>query len=187
MASWSALATDACGDRTEWKRGEAMPGTYAAAVQRVLIGRLVGTCGAVVLVVGTFLPWLRSGTRQRNSYDIFSLVERLGYSRSHVIGWGLRLWPVLPVLIAVAVTLLWFPHRGFVGPGVVVAVVYAGLVSIAVRSASPGGIISVQAGPTVTFVGALLLAVGYLLTLSRADARRRGPPAPGGAPRDGRS
>ena len=85
-----------------------MLGTYAAAMQRVLIGRVASTSGAVAVVVGTFLPWLRSGTRLRSSYDIFSLVERLGFSRSDVVGWGLRLWPVLPFLV---VTLCLCPQR----------------------------------------------------------------------------
>jgi hypothetical protein len=142
-----------------------MPGTYAAAVQRVLIGRVVATGGAVAVVVGTFLPWLRSGTRRRTSYEIFSLVERLGFSRSDVVGWGLRLWPLLPLLVACAATLTWFPRAWVTGVVTLVAAAYAGLVSAAVRSASPSGIISVEYGPTVTLAGAVVLAAGYLLTL----------------------
>ena len=76
-----------------------MTGTYALAVQRNVIGRVVATVGAAVALVGTFLPWLRSGTRQRNSYEIFSLVERLGISQSSVVGWGVRLWPLCSLLL----------------------------------------------------------------------------------------
>ena len=125
----------------------------------------MATAGAVVIVVGTFLPWLRSGTRRRNSFEIFSLVERLGYSRSDLVGWGLRLWPILPLLVACAVALLWF-RRGWVAAAVVaVAAVYAGVVSAAVRSASPNAIITVEYGTSITLAGAVLLAAGYLLTL----------------------
>lgn len=142
-----------------------MIGTYAAAVQRVLIGRVVATFGGAVLVVGTFLPWLRSGTRRRTSYEIFSLVERLGFSRSDIVGWGLRLWPMLPLLVVVALTLLWFSQRGLLIVFASVATVYAGIVSIAVRSASPPSNIAVEEGPTVALIGAVLLATGALLTI----------------------
>jgi hypothetical protein len=35
---------------------------------RVLLGASTGAAGIVLLVVGTFLPWLQSGQVQRNSY-----------------------------------------------------------------------------------------------------------------------
>lgn len=142
-----------------------MIGTYAAPVQRLLIGRIVATIGAVVVVAGTFLPWLRSGTRERSSYEIFSLVERLGYSRSDLVGWGLRLWPIVPLLLAGSVVLLWYPRRWTTGPVTAVAGVYAGGVAAAVSSASPVSIISVEYGATVALVGSVLLALGYLLTV----------------------
>lgn len=141
-----------------------MPGTYAAAVKRIVIGRVVATTGAVIIVAGTFLPWVRSGTRLRSSYEIFSLVERLGYSRSDLVGWGLRLWPALPLLVACAVMLLWFPRARATGAVVAITAGYAGVVSAAVRSASPDSIISVEYGASVTLIGAVVLAAGYLLT-----------------------
>ncbi len=173
MASWSALATTARGDRTEWKRGEAMIGTYAAAVQRLLIGRIVATTGAAVVAVGTFLPWLRSGTKQRSSYAIFSLVERLGYSRSDLVGWGLRLWPVVPLLLAGSVVLLWYPRKWATAVVTIVATAYVLVVAAAVRSASPISIISVQYGSSVAFVGALILATGYVITLLSSVPNRQ--------------
>ena len=142
-----------------------MIGTYAAPVQRLLIGRIVATIGAVVVVAGTFLPWLRSGTRERSSYEIFSLVERLGYSRSDLVGWGLRLWPIVPLLLAGSVVLLWYPRRWTTGPVTAVAGVYAGGVAAAVSTASPVSIISVEYGATVALVGSVLVALGYLLTV----------------------
>src|SRR6185295_8875857 len=99
-----------------------MIGTYAFAVLRNLIGQAMATHGGLVALVGTFLPWLRSGTRGRSSYEIFSLVDRLGISQSSVVGWGLRLWPVVPFLLVLAVTLEWFPRKWITGAVVVVAV-----------------------------------------------------------------
>ena len=125
----------------------------------------MATAGAVVIVVGTFLPWLRSGTRRRSSYEIFSLVERLGYSRSDIVGWGLRLWPILPLLVACAASLLWFRRGWPTTAAVAVAAVYAGIVSAAVTSASSNAVITVEYGSSVTLVGAFLLAAGYLVTV----------------------
>ena len=156
-----------------------MTGTYAAAVQRILIGRLMATVGGLVALVGTFLPWLRSGNRRRNSYEIFSLIDRLGFSPSSVVGWGLRLWPIVPLLLAAAVTLLWFPRGWLTGFAVVVAVICTGSVSAAVRSASSSSLIAVQVGPTVTLVGAVILAAGSILAMIRYARPRetRAPPA----------
>jgi hypothetical protein len=144
-----------------------MTGTYAAAVQRILIGRVVATVGAIVALVGTFQPWVRSGQRQRSSYQIFSLLDRLGISRSSVVGWGLRLWPVVPFLLALAITLLWFAPRWLAGTIVVVAVVYAGVVSVAVRTARPISLITVERGPLITLVGLAGLVAGTALPLTR--------------------
>ncbi|MGZ4740771.1 MAG: hypothetical protein ACXVLM_16210 [Ilumatobacteraceae bacterium] len=150
-----------------------MTGTYAAAVQRLLIGRMVATTGAAVVAVGTFLPWLRSGTRQRSSYEIFSLVERFGYSRSDVVGWGLRLWPIVPLLLAGSVVLVWYPRKWATATVTIVAAVYVLVVAVAVRSASPISTISVQYGSSVALVGAILLAAGYLITLFGSVTNRQ--------------
>jgi hypothetical protein len=142
-----------------------MTGTYAAAVQRILIGRVVATIGAVVALVGTFQPWVRSGRRHRTSYEIFSLIDRLGISRSSVVGWGLRLWPIVPFLLALAITLLWFPRR-WLGAGIVVlAVAYAAIVSVAVRRAPSTSLIAIERGPLITLIGTIGMAAGALLAL----------------------
>ena len=150
-----------------------MTGTYAFAVQRNLIGQVAATLGGLVALVGTFLPWLRSGTRDRSSYEIFSLVDRLGISQSSVVGWGVRLWPVVPLLLVLAVTLLWFPRKWIGGATVLVAVAYSGVVSIAVSSASSNSLITIENGPVVTLVGALILGAGALATIVPAMLTRR--------------
>ena len=142
-----------------------MIGTYAFSVRPKLIGQVVATLGGIVALVGTFLPWLRSGTRDRNSYEIFSLVDRLGISQSSVVGWGVRLWPVVPLLLVLAVTLQWFTRKWISGAAVLVAIVYAGVVSNVVRSASSNSLITIESGPLVTLAGAVTLAVGALIPI----------------------
>jgi hypothetical protein len=140
-----------------------MTGTYALAVQRNGIGRVLATVGAAVAIIGTFLPWLRSGARRRNSYEIFSLVERLGISQSSLVGWGLRLWPLAPLLLVGAATLQWFPRRWLTGGAVAVAVIYVGGVAAAVEAAPATSLIAVEGAPWVVLAGTATLAIGALL------------------------
>ena len=140
-------------------------------MQRTLIGRVLATVGAGIALLGTFLPWLRSGRRGRNSYEIFSLVERLGISQSSLVGWGVRLWPIVPFLLVLTVTLLWFAPRA---PAMVVAavtVLYAGGVSIAVRRSPSRPLLTVESGPVVTLYGLALLIAGTILAVWRLRTR----------------
>jgi hypothetical protein len=142
-----------------------MTRTYAAAVQRILIGRVVATIGAMVALLGTFLPWVRSGQRPRSSFEIFSLVDRLGISRSSVVGWGLRMWPVVPLLLALSVTLLWFARGSLAAAIVAVTVVYAGVVGAAIRFGRSTSLVTVENGPIITLVGLAALVAGSALSL----------------------
>ena len=147
-----------------------MTGTYAAAVHRILIGRVMAGVGALAVIIGTFLPWVRSGTRRRSSYEIFSLVERLGFSPSSVVGWGLRLWPVVPFLVTLAVTLAWFPRRWVTDVAALVAVLYVGGVAAAVESAPLTSLVSIEYGPDITLAGAVVLAASALLSAAGRPA-----------------
>lgn len=132
-------------------------------MQRIVIVRAVAAVGAATAVLGTFLPWLRSGTRRRNSYEIFSLVDRLGISQSSLVGWGLRVWPLAPLLLVLAATLQWFPRKWLTGACVIVAVVYVGGVAAAVNAAPASSLIAVEYGPWVVVAGAVALTIGALL------------------------
>src|SRR5687768_8107165 len=72
------------------------------------VGVTVVTVGAVVVLVGTFLTWVRSGSAGRSSYDVFDLVDRLGFSPNGVVGIALRAWPLVPLLLALAVAVHWW-------------------------------------------------------------------------------
>src|SRR4051794_8768325 len=162
-----------------------MTGTYAAAVRRILIGRGAATGGALLALVGTFLPWLRSGTRRRNSYEIFSLVERLGISQSSLVGFGVRLWPVVPFLLVLGVSLLWFAPRWPAPVVVAGTVLYAGAVSITVNRASTHSLVTIENGPVVTICGLAVLMLGTVVAFR--CAMTRGIPGPGAGRPDGRS
>jgi hypothetical protein len=139
-------------------------------------GAAVVTLGAAAVLVGTFLTWLRSGATERSSYDVFDLVDRLGFSEGGVVGWALRLWPLLPLLLVVSVIAWWWPSSGtsWLAARVVLALVtsiYAGGVAVAVANAPDVALFSVGPGPIVTIFGALVMLMG--IAAAPVLARRR--------------
>ena len=166
---------------------------YAAAYHRAVsthhrAGAITVTAGAAVLLIGTFLKWLRSGATERSSYDVFGLVDRLGFSEGGIVGWALRIWPLVPLLLVVNVIVWWWPSSG---PGwtaaraalTLVVSLYAGGVAVAVVNAPDVALFSVGRGPIVTTIGAGVMFVGVGLALfsaiHRAPAGRPSTPAGG--------
>ena len=124
--------------------------------------------GAALTLIGTFLPWLSSGTVPRSSYQIFDLVERLGFSPDGAIGWALRLWPLAPLLLVLTAVAQGVPgtdRRIRITRVVVplVAIVYVGGTAAAVRLAPEGGLFRLRFGIWITLLGAVTMIVGLAL------------------------
>jgi hypothetical protein len=144
-------------------------------------GALVVSVGAGVTLVGTFLTWVRSGAADRSSYDVFDLVDRLGFSEGDLVGWALRLWPLVPLLLVVAVVLWWWPSqtRRWMAARLAVtaaAALYAGGVATAVANAPEIGLFRRGPGPAVTVIGALTMlagAAGAWISATRRGRRAR--------------
>ncbi len=121
--------------------------------------------GAAVVVIGTLLPWVRTGGRRRNSYDLLVLVERLGFTPDGATATALRWWPLLPVLVVAAVVAAWWGWLRVGGATGLVAAGYAGTISVlVVRGGS--ALVRMQAGTTVTIIGAVVLAAGSVAALA---------------------
>jgi hypothetical protein len=140
----------------------------------------VVSAGAAITLLGTFLTWLRSGSADRSSYAVFGLVDRLGFSEGGVVGWALRLWPLVPLLLVVTVVIWWWPSQGHVwrvARSVVAAAaaVYAGGVALAVANAPEIGLFERGPGPIVTVLGAVTMLGGTVAAL--ISATRPGPRA----------
>ena len=110
--------------------------------------------GAALTVAGTLLPWVRTGSRQRNSYDVFALAERLGFSPEGPAAQGLRWWPLVPLSSAAAVVAAWWGFRRSGGVIGVASALYAGGLGLAVATAEPRALVEVRPGPAVTARGA---------------------------------
>lgn len=132
--------------------------------------------GAALALVGTFMPWLSSGTVPRSSYELFELVERLGFSHDGVVGWALRLWPLAPLLLVLAAVAQGAPHadRRVRLARLVLAllsIVYVGGTAAAVWLAPEGGLFRLRFGIWVTLIGAATMLVGLSLALGRPVSR----------------
>ena len=135
----------------------------------------LGAVGLVVVVVGTFLPWLRSGRTTRNSYQTGGAVRRL-IGTSGLVDDLLALWPVVGLACAGAVALFLLGLR-------TLATVLAGLSAMGAGAAAVGALAATAnsyaqvalIGPVVTLIGATLVALAVLLRALAAVAVPRSP------------
>ena len=97
--------------------------TLRAPLGRRAAPVVVMAVGAAIAVVGALLPWIRTGGRSRNSFDLFRIVGDLGFARHGTAATAIRWWPVVPLLAVVAVVGAWW---GWARPGGAVGVVAAG-------------------------------------------------------------
>jgi hypothetical protein len=129
--------------------------------------RLV-TVGGVLVVLAMFGPWVRSGSNERNSFELVDLVDRLGFTPNGPIETAIRWWPLVPLLVVVAVVLtIWTAGR----TGAIVAIVVGGAVGavgVAMRSVPETALIGTGWGSAVDAIGGLLMvAGGTTILLSR--------------------
>jgi hypothetical protein len=162
--------------------------TLRAPIGRRAVPVVVMAVGAALAIVGALLPWIRTGGRSRNSFDLFRIVRDLGFAPDGVAAAVIRGWPVVPLLAVVGVVAAWW---GWARPGGVigiVAAVYAGAVGVAILAAPTRGRVLARAiGPTVTTVGGVALLAGSIAVLVvgravRSPTATGAPARPSGAP-----
>lgn len=137
---------------------------------RVVVARLgasVAAAGLVVLVLGTFLPWLRSGDVLRDSYQSVGALRTLvaGTGLGALLDAWLMVIPACVVCIALYALRL---RKVSAGLGVLLSLavgVAAGLV--VAQGDDPGALIgAAAAGPAVTLTGATVALVGAIAVLA---------------------
>ena len=144
--------------------------------------------GAALAIVGALLPWIRTGGRSRNSFDLFRIVRDLGFAPDGAAAALIRSWPVVPLIAVVAVVAAWWGWTRAGGVIGVVAAVYAGSVSVAILTAPTRGRVLARAiGPTVTTIGAVVLLAGSIAVLVvgrpvRSPTPTAAPARPSGSP-----
>jgi hypothetical protein len=145
---------------------------------------------AAVVVIGTFLPWLRTGSTSRSSYDLLALLSRLDIAPDGVVSTSVRWWPLVPLLVTAAVVAAWWRWTWIAVVAAAISALYAGGVATAMMVASQqtGGATGIRLGP-----GPWVCAIGSLDVLVSAtwlaitNARDPAAPALDAAVPDGRS
>ena len=132
------------------------------------LSRWLVAAGAGVALIGTFLPWLSSGSVLRSSYELFDLVERLGFSPNGAIGWALRLWVFAPLLLVLSAVAQGFPSDDLWVRRIrlalpVFSLVYVGGTAAAVRLAPEVALFRLRFGIWVTLIGAAIVIAGLVL------------------------
>lgn len=135
------------------------------------------TVAGATVVLATFLPWLRSGTTSRSSYELLGLLSRLGIAPDGPVSVMVRWWPLVPLVVTLAVVLAWWRRWVASLVAAVVAVLYAGGVggALVVRSRDTG--IAVGPGASVCAIGsvAFLLTATWMVFTHATDRAARAP------------
>jgi hypothetical protein len=140
----------------------------------------IGGLGLLLVVLGSFLPWVISGNVRRSSYQIIGVVGRLGIGDGGALAVLIGAWPFIGVLCVVpvlaAVIRFW---RTCAVLGLVIGLLSASLsFGLLILVAARGGsILRVDpVGPSVMAAGAVLLicAAIALFLFTDSPIRRTG-------------
>ena len=137
-----------------------------------IAGQALGVTGLVVLVVGTFLPWLDSGRARRNSYETGGALKRLlglhGLAEAAVSA-----WPLVALVCAAVVAIFAVGLRRSAALLGLLTALASGAVAVAALQVDGNRFIRpVRVGPTVTLVGATAVLLAATLLLMSAQTRR---------------
>lgn len=145
--------------------------------------------GLLLIVVGSFLPWIRSGSALRDSFEIAGVLDRLGPQDDPALTFALSVWIAVPLACVLTIGLY---VAGLARMSAVCAIIVSavagtvGLATYVVVGDGPGLVTSVPAGPMTTCLGgviALFGALGILLGLRARSGVRRETKARGERPR----
>lgn len=94
---------------------------------------VVLTVSGVLVMIGTFMPWVGSGDSSRSSYRLLGVLDRLEVTPDGVIATLVRWWPMVPLLVTAAIVLAWWGAHRSAATLAPVAALYAGGVAVAIR------------------------------------------------------
>ena len=140
-----------------------------------VVAAAVGCAGLVCLVAGTFLPWLYSGRRTRNSYAAGGAARQL-LGLGDVANSALTAWPFVVFACAAAIAALLLGWRAIAQLLAALAAAAAAAGSLAVLAADSVGLIRpATVGPIVTLVGSatVLAAITINVLIARSNGGRQ--------------
>jgi hypothetical protein len=130
-----------------------------------LAGQVLGVTGLVVLVVGTFLPWLDSGRARRNSYETGGALKRLLGLRGLAEA-AVSAWPLIGLMCAAVVAIFAVGLRRSAALLALLTAIPTGAVAVAALLVDGNSFVRpVDLGPIVTLVGATAVLIAATLLL----------------------
>lgn len=137
------------------------------------VGAAAVVLGAVTVVVGSFLPWVISGSVGRSSFATVRSADRLGLVPDGVAVALLRSWYLVPLGAAIVTLLLVSGLRRLAALVGLALGALTTMVASVVIVVSP----STGPGPAVSVAGGVVLAAGGFATLlDPRRGRHRGSP-----------
>jgi hypothetical protein len=136
------------------------------------LGAIVASVlGVLIVVIGSLLPWVRTGERTRSSYELAALADRLGVLPSGAATVAVRGWVLVPLLAAATVAALALGRTTIGGFLALVtglyAVVLAWLVETSRLKTDVGGPMSI-AGGIIAILGGIALVVSGVTSARQA-------------------
>jgi hypothetical protein len=132
------------------------------------VGAAIAAVGLVTTIAGTFLPWLKSGSTTRDSYEVLSLRDLAGLdgvAGTVVTSVWVGLTPL--AMISIALYVVRFPR--FAACVAVLFGTIGGTVALVatVQGDNKGALVGIStAGPVTTLAGAVLTIVGAITVLT---------------------
>jgi hypothetical protein len=128
-------------------------------------GAAAGGVGLVLVAVGTFLPWSRSGTQLRDSYQSISIIRTINYLGGSPLSLALDAWTMIVPVITLCVATYTFGLRKTAATIAALVAIVCGTIGgvAAVRSSGNDVLIGIAGtGPTVTLIGGALALLGVV-------------------------
>ena len=148
-----------------------------------LAGAAACGAGLVLVAVGTFLPWFRSGTVLRDSYESIGLIRTIRVLEGGPLTIALDAWTMTVPVITLCVATYAFGFRRTAATLAAVVAIICGTVGgiAAVESGSDEASLGIAGtGPTVTLIGGALALLGVVGIF--AGRRARATTVSGGEP-----
>ncbi|MER7113040.1 hypothetical protein ACWGRK_14540 [Saccharomonospora azurea] len=140
------------------------PASRAPASRAVIGCGVLAAAGLVVAAVGTFLPWLRSGSVERDSYATAALLDHL-LTLDPALRLALRAWNGVIVAAGVCVIVLVLGLWRTAASLITVTAITVGTVAalITIQSSDVTGLIGISTvGPATSTAGSALALLGGL-------------------------
>lgn len=156
---------------------------------RVHVAAGVALSGLLIIVIGSFLPWIKSGAVQRDSFEIVGVIDRLGPQDNAILAFALSGWIAVPPACVLAIGLYVLGLARTAAACAITVSVVAGTVGLAIYVVGGDGfglVTSVPAGPLTTCLGGMIAlsgSLGILLRLRTRSGVRQDTKARGDRPR----